>query len=124
MAGGAVLQALNSAAEALDPGGVTALAVIYAKAAAGVEEDGGRERQHAAGEAATIGGGDDRAKGEDEGGGGTGGLEGLLASLPAPSPQAQSVLVDLGRTALKVKCSSSCSEIFNKISAVYVRPVK
>eukprot|EP00903_Cladosiphon_okamuranus_P014428 g13389.t1 len=81
-----VLEPLNSAAERLDPRGVTALAAIYARAAAGVDEEGG-------------GGG--AGEGEEEGEGGVRGLEEVLASLSAPSSEVQSVLADLGRTALK-----------------------
>lgn len=80
---------------------MSALGGIYARAAAGVDEDGGGGGQNANGDTAASGGGDIRGTEEGEGDEGAGGLEGLLASLAAPSPEAQSVLVDLGRTALK-----------------------
>lgn len=98
-----MLQALKPVADAVDPGGVTVLAEVFAREAAGQGEEAG-----------TTSGKDATAAGSGEaggsGGGGAeqnGGVESLLPVLPAPSPEAQSVFVDLGRTALKV-CRMAC----------------
>lgn len=84
-----MLNALKPQAESVDPGGVTVLVEMYARVAAGLGEE-------------TNGGNVDGADGGAEDGGMGGSLQGLLASLPAPSSDAKSALVDLGRTALKV----------------------
>lgn len=81
LAGDAVLPALKSAAEAVDPE-VIILAEAFLSRANG--EEG------AAGGAAS--------EGQDD----------KITSLPAPSLEAQSILVDLGRTALKVAYLRCC----------------
>lgn len=95
-----MLQALKPVADAVDPGGVTILAEMFGRAGAGQGEGLG-----------SISGKDATAVGSGDGGGhgGRGGgaekngrEEPLLPSVPAPTLEAQSALVDLGRTALKV----------------------
>lgn len=93
LTGEAVLQALKPAAEALDPGGVAVLADFYARVAAGADPNNATGGDGAG----DAGGGGVKDEEEEEGG-----LEGVVARLPAPSAEGQSALVDLGRTALKV----------------------
>jgi len=133
----AFLPPLRPAAEALDPGGVTNIAEMYARAAAGMEE--GAE-QAASGDAAGVGGGaggsggvgkgkaaeaEPEGKiGEEEDGeeeAAERGVEGALASLPALSVEAQSILVDLGRAALKVRCSRGLGRLSRLVGNLNAR---
>lgn len=100
LTGEAVLEALEPTAEEVDPGGVAVLAEVYARAAAGVD-DNANAIANGGDVAGDVGGG--RAEEEE------GGLEGVVARLPAPSSAERSVLVDLGRTALKVGMFCLCS---------------
>lgn len=87
--GDAILPALKSAAEQTDPAAARLAESFAARAA---KAEGGGEQGSISGFSVGGGGASGSAQGADE----------TLALLPAPSPEAQSILVDLGRTAVKV----------------------